>query len=86
MVLNVLYLILWAGLAAYCFYFARKYGAILYVLAGFFVFMFGWRLADMLIRDVFLFAGLFGWIFRGVCLCFLAAVCVLYYRIKRKSD
>ena len=83
MVVNILYLTVWALLAAYCIYSARKYGAILYLLGGFFVFMFGWRLADTLISDISLFDGIYDIIFRVVAAVFLVIVLVCYFMLKK---
>ncbi len=83
MAVNILYLAVWAILAAYCIYSAHKYGAILYLLGGFFVFMFGWRLADTIITDVSLFSGTYGIIFRAVAAVFLVVVLVYYFLLKK---
>ena len=81
---NIIYLAIWAILAAYCIYSARKLSPILYVLGGFFVFMFGWRLADTLL-PFSLFAGVYNIIFRAVAIVFLIVIIILYIMIKRKQ-
>ena len=81
---NIIYLVIWAVLAAYCIYSARKLSPILYVLGGFFVFMFGWRLADTLL-PVSLFTGVYNIIFRAIAVIFLVVIIVLYIIVKRKS-
>ena len=81
---NIIFLIVWAVLAAYCIYSARKLSPILYVLGGFFVFMFGWRLADTLL-PVNLFAGIYNIIFRAIAIVFLVVIIFLYIMIKRKQ-
>ena len=81
---DIIYLVVWAVLAAYCIYSARKLSPILYVLGVFFVFMFGWKLADMLI-PVSLYAGIYNVIFRCIAIVFLVVVILLYVMIKRKS-
>ncbi|MCR5653345.1 MAG: hypothetical protein K6F88_06055 [Ruminococcus sp.] len=81
---NIIYLVIWAVLAAYCIYSARKLSPILYVLGGFFVFMFGWRLADTLL-PVSLFTGVYNIIFRAIAVIFLVVIIVLYIMVKRKS-
>ena len=82
-VVNVIYLAIWAVLAAYCIYSARKISPILYVVGGFFVFMFGWRLADTLL-PFSLFEGLYNIIFRAIAIVFLVVIIILYIIIKRK--
>ena len=81
---NIIYLAIWAILAAYCIYSARKLSPILYVLGGFFVFMFGWRLADTLL-PFSLFAGIYNIIFRAIAIVFLSVIIFLYILIKRKN-
>lgn len=81
---DVIYLLIWAVLAAYCIYSARKLSPILYVLGGFFVFMFGWKLADMLL-PFSLFAGMYNVIFRIIAVVFLVVIVFLYVMIKKKS-
>ncbi len=81
---DIIYLLVWAVLAAYCIYSARKLSPILYVMGGFFVFMFGWKLADCLL-PFSLFAGIYNIIFRIVAIVFLAVIILLYVMIKRKS-
>ena len=83
-VANIIYLAVWAILAAYCIYSGRKLSPILYVLGGFFVFMFGWRLADTLL-PVNLFAGTYNIIFRAIAIIFLVVIIFLYIMVKRKS-
>lgn len=83
-VANIIYLAVWGILAAYCFYSARKLSPILYVLGAFFVFMFGWRLADTLM-PINLFAGVYNVIFRIIAIVFLVVIIFLYIMIKRKS-
>lgn len=84
MLVNSIYLAVWAILAAYCIYSARKVSPILYVLGGFFVFMFGWRLADTLLKPD-LFAGVYNIIFRAIAVVFLVVIIFLYIMVKRKS-
>ena len=81
---DIIYLVLWAILAAYCIYSARKLSPILYVISGFFVFMFGWRLADCLL-PISLFAGVYNLIFRAIAIVFLIVIIFLYIRIKKKQ-
>lgn len=80
--MDVVYLILWALLGAYCFYAARKLSPILYILGIFFVFMFGWYLANDLLA-VDLFGGTYNLIFRGIALCFLVLFLILYLYVKK---
>ncbi len=80
---EIMYLVLWAGLAVYCIYSARKISPILYILGGFFVFMFAWYLInDLTAFDMF--GGMYNIIFRGICLAFLAVLVIIYIRIKKK--
>ncbi len=80
--MDVVYLILWALLGAYCFYSARKLSPILYILGTFFVFMFGWYLANDLL-PVNLFDGMYNIIFRIVAACFLLLFIGLYIYVKK---
>ena len=53
-ILDIMYLVLWAGLGAYCLIMARKLSPILYILGGFFAFMFIWYLVnDLTAVDMF---------------------------------
>lgn len=79
---DIMYLVLWAGLAIYCLASARKISPILYILGGFFVFMFTWYLINDLIA-VDMFGGIYNIVFRGICLVFLAVLVVIYVMIKR---
>lgn len=80
---DIMYLVLWAGLGLYCIISARKLSPILYILGGFFVFMFTWYLINDLIPTD-LFSGVYNIVFRGICVVFLAVVILIYLMIKRK--
>lgn len=80
---DIMYLVLWAGLGLYCFFYAKKISPILYILGGFFTFMFGWYFVNDLIT-VDLFAGVYSIVFRSICAAFLVLVVILYIMIKRK--
>ena len=79
----ILSVILWAALAAACFFFARRYGVILIILGFFFIFMFGWYLANMLLT-VNLFDGVYAIIYRVITASFLAAALIIYFKGKGK--
>lgn len=81
---DIMYLVLWAGLGAYCIFMARKLSPILYILGGFFVFMFTWYLINDL-TPIDMFGGTLNLVFRGICVVFLAAVVILYVIVKRKN-
>ncbi len=81
---DIMYLVLWAGLGAYCIFYARKLSPILYILGGFFVFMFAWYLINDL-SPVNLFAGTYNIVFRIICAVFLGAAIIAYVAVKRKS-
>ena len=83
--LDILYLVLWAGIGAYCFSSARKLGAILYVIGGFFVFMFGWRLIHALL-PVDLYGGVYGIVFRCIAAVFLIVIVLLYLKVRHKKQ
>lgn len=83
--MNVVYLILWGLLAVYCFCMAHKISPILYLGGVFFIFMLGWRIADLVI-EVDMFAGTLGWIFKGISVVFLIALLVFYFIIRKKQD
>jgi hypothetical protein len=80
---DILYLVLWAGLGLYCIFSARKISPILYILGGFFAFMFFWYLINDL-TPVDMFAGVYNIVFRSICAAFLVVVVILYIMIKRK--
>lgn len=82
--MQIVYIILWAVLAAYCLYAAHKMSPILYILGGFFVFMFGWYLVNYL-APLDLFAGMYGIIFRCIAAVFLIAVLILYFCTKNNG-
>lgn len=84
-ILDYIYLGLWALLALYCFYTARKLSPILYILGAFFVFMFSWYLANDLL-PINLFDGMYNLIFRGVGVCFLVLFIILYLYVKKKGN
>ena len=81
---DIMYLVLWAGLGAYCIISARKLSPILYILGGFFVFMFTWYLINDL-TAVNMFDGVYNIVFRGVCAVFLIVAVAGYFVIKRKN-
>ena len=80
--MQIVYIILWALISAYCFYTAHKMSPVLYILGGFFLFMFGWYLVNYL-APLDLFAGTYGIIFRCVAAVFLVAVLFIYFRLKK---
>lgn len=80
---DILYLVLWAGLGLYCIFYARKLSPILYILGGFFEFMFVWYLINDL-TDINMFAGVYDIVFRSICAVFLVVVVILYIIVKRK--
>ena len=84
MFLDIVYLILWAGLGAYCVYSARRLGAILYIAAGFFAFMFGWRLMHVIL-PIDHYAGVYNIIFRCIAFTFLAVILIIYILYKKTS-
>jgi uncharacterized membrane-anchored protein len=81
---DILYLILWAGLAIYMFFSAHKISPILYIAGVFFTFMFAWYLINGLIPEN-LMDGVPGLVFKIICGCFLAVFLLFYYLNKRKN-
>lgn len=81
-VMNIVYTVLWALLAVFCLYSAHKLSRILYIMGGFFVFMFGWYLANGLL-EIDLFGGIYNVIFRCVGGAFLLLFILLYLYIKK---
>ena len=81
---DIMYLVLWAGLGAYCFFYAHRLSPILYILGGFFVFMFAWYLINDLL-PVNLFDGTYNIVFRIICAVFLGVAILAYVIAKRKS-
>ena len=82
--MEIVYVIMWALLAVYCFYSAHKISSILYILGGFFVFMFGWYLVNYL-APFSLFDGVYGIIFRCIAVVFLAALILIYFKSKKNG-
>ena len=80
--MDVVYVILWAVLALYCYVMAHKVHKILYLAGVFFTFMFAWNLVDLLI-DVNMQAGIFSWIYKGVSIAFLAVFLIIYWKIRQ---
>ncbi|MCH5303769.1 MAG: hypothetical protein J1E41_02800 [Ruminococcus sp.] len=80
---DIMYLVVWGALAIYLIYSARKISPILYILGGFFVFMFAWNLINNL-TAFDMFAGAYNIVFRGICLVFLAVLVIIYIMIKKK--
>ncbi|MCH5298496.1 MAG: hypothetical protein J1E96_01915 [Ruminococcus sp.] len=83
--MQIVYIILWALLCVYCSYSAHKMSPVLYILGGFFLFMFGWYLVNYL-APFDLFAGTYGIIFRCIAAVFLVAVLIIYFFSKRNSS
>lgn len=83
--MQIAYIILWALLCAYCFYAAHKMSPVLYILGGFFLFMFGWYLVNYL-APFDLFAGMYGIIFRCIAAVFLVFVLIIYFRSKKNGS
>ncbi len=81
-----IYAALWLILAIYLLIQAIKNYKFLYVISGFFFFMFGWYLANELITTVDLFSGIYSWIFKGVAIAVLVVCAVVYLVHKKRSD
>ena len=70
---------LWAALAVFVFISGRRQGAAAYLLTAFFVFMAVWY-GLRSFGGLPVFDGIYGWIFRGVILVFLAAIVFVWYK------
>ena len=81
-----MYTAVWFLIAAYLIYtaIARYRTAIVWVLAGFMVFLGVWELVNTLI-DIDLKSGVYGWIYRGVALVVLV-LCLIWYFWQRNRQ
>lgn len=83
--MDIVYIILWALLALYCYFMAHRISPILYLAGVFFTFMFGWYLTDYIL-PLDLMAGHFGIIFKVVAILFLVPIVILFYKEKKNSS
>lgn len=83
--LNIIYIALWGIIALYLFINAHKISKILYLAGVFFLFLFGWSLANQLL-EVDLFAGVYNIIFRCIAVVFLVIILVIYLLLKKSSN
>lgn len=83
--LNIIYIALWGIIALYLFISAHKISNILYLAGVFFLFLFGWSLANQLL-EVDLFAGVYNIIFRCIAVVFLVLILVIYLLLKKSSN
>ncbi len=83
--LNIIYIALWGIIALYLFIRAHKISKILYLAGVFFLFLFGWSLANQLL-EVDLFAGVYNIIFRCIAVVFLVLILVIYLLLKKSSN
>ena len=79
------YVILWGLLAVLCFFIGRKQGAAGYLLSVFFVFMTVWY-GLRAFAGLNVFEGVWGYVFRGVLLVFLAVIVAVWYRGRKASS
>ncbi len=82
--LNIVYIAVWGIIALYLFFSAHRISKILYIAGGFFLFLFGWFLANQLL-DADLFAGIYNIIFRCVAAVFLIILLIIYFLMKKSS-
>lgn len=80
-----IYAVLWLIIAVYMFWQARKESKFLYVLSGFFLFLFGWYLTNELMPSVDLFSGTYSIIFRCIMVVMLIACIIVYIRYRKKN-
>ncbi len=81
---SYIYVVLWYILAAYMFYVAVKESRFFFVIAGFFIFLGSWALADNLV-EADLMGGVYGWIYRGVAIVVLILCALRYYFYKKNG-
>jgi hypothetical protein len=82
--LSIVYIVLWGILALYCFVSAHKIGNLLYLAGAFFLFLFGWNLANYLLT-VDLFDGVYNIVFRCVAAGFLLLLVLGYVKIRKNN-
>ena len=80
--MQIIYVFLWAALGVLCLFMGKRLGAVAYMLTAFFVFMGVWY-GLRAFGGFEVFSGLWGWIFRGILVIFLAAI-VSYWLTHRK--
>lgn len=83
--MEYLYTALWFLIAIILFVFFRREGRLIVVSIFTFLFMGCWRLANILITDVDLMNGIYGWIFKGVVLAALVVGIIFYMRDRNKN-
>lgn len=85
--MDIVYLVMWGLIAAYCFFSAHKISPVLYLLGVFFVYMFVWFLINDL-SPIDMFSGVYKMVFRGIALAFLIVLIIIYIVIKKnpKND
>lgn len=83
--MEYVYTVLWFLIAVILFIGFRKEGRVVIVSIFTFLFMGCWRLANILITDIDLMNGIYGWIFKGVVLAALIIGIIFYTRDKNKN-
>ena len=78
----MIYIGLWGLLALFCIISAHKFHPILYLMGGFFAFLFGWYLVNA-VTDLNLFTGVYSIVFRSVACGFLLVIILIYLKIRK---
>lgn len=83
--MGYLYVGLWALIAVFLLFYARKVSPLLYFLSGFFFFMSIWWLLNELL-PFSLFDGMYGIVFRVIVGVVLCALIVIYILLKKEKS
>ncbi len=83
--MEYVYTALWFLIAIILFIGFRKEGRVIIVSIFTFLFMGCWRLANILITDIDLMNGIYGWIFRGVVLAALIIGIIFFVCDQKKN-
>ena len=86
--MQYVYAVMWFVMAMMLIFKFSKENKIFYLAGGLFVVFGFWWLFDAILTDVNLFAGLYGWIFRGIVAVVLIIITIFYinYRKNNKEE
>jgi len=83
--LTYVYAAMWFAVALILIFRMGKENRIFYVAGAFFILLGGWWLADAVL-PANLFAGVWGWVLRGVTAAALVLMCLAFYKETKKDN